>query len=97
MGDLQRIRRVLEQNADLRWGFVIYRCNYDDDEKWARFMDFLNTRVQLNLQAEGGEDLFGRIDWSVQEDRESLDGAGLDAVREYVAERLSRTTLLSSL
>ena len=93
MGDLKRIREVLERNADLRWGFVIYRCTYDDDEKWARFMDFLNTRVRLNLQDEDGENLFERIDWAVQEDRESLDGAGPVAVREYVAERSSSKTL----
>lgn len=93
MGDLTRIREVLEQNADLRWGFVIYRCTYDDNEKWARFIEFLNTRVRLNLQDEGGENLFERIDWAVQEDRESLDGAGPVAVREYAAKRLNSKTL----
>ena len=82
MGDLKRIREVLEWNADLRWGFVIYRCTYDDDDEWARFMEFLDTRVRLNLQDEDGEDLYERIDWAVQEDRESLDGARSDAVRE---------------
>jgi hypothetical protein len=93
MGDLKCIQEGLEQNADLRWGFVTYRCTYDDDEKWARFMEFLNTRVRLNLQDEGGESLFERIDWAVQEDRESLNGAGPVAVREYVAVRSSSKTL----
>lgn len=93
MGDLKRIREVLERNAELSWGFVIYRCTYDDDEKWARFMEFLNTRVQLDLQDEGGGNLFERIDWAVQEDRESLDGAGPVAVREYVAGRSSSKML----
>lgn len=92
MGDLKRTREVLERNADLRWGFVIYRCcAYNDNEKWARFVESSNTRVRLNLQDEGGEDLFGRIDWAVQEDPE-LDGAGPAAVRAYIAGRLSSKT-----
>lgn len=90
MGDLKRIREVLERNPDLRWGFIIFRCTYDDDEKWDRFLEFLNTRVRLNLQDEGGEELFNRIDWSVQEDEASLDGADSDTVRQYVAGRSSR-------
>ena len=84
MGDLDSIREVLQRNPDLKWGFVIYRCTYDDDEKWARFMDHVNTRVRLNLEEEdeGAGNLAERIDWDVQEDREALADAGPSRVRE---------------
>ena len=43
-------------------------------------MSHLNTRVRLNLEADGGADLFPRLDWSVQEDT-SLDEADAEEVR----------------
>lgn len=82
MNDLEHVRDVLEGDEPLRWGFLIYRCSYDDDEKWQRFMDHLNTRVRLNLREEGAEDLFDRIDWAVQEDEQELEGAPSSTVRE---------------
>lgn len=83
MDDLKYVREVLERDESLRWGFVIYRCGaYDDDGKWQRFMNHLNTRVRLNLQEGGAEDLFDRIDWAVQEDEEELEGAASSTVRE---------------
>lgn len=45
-------------------------------------MNHLNTRVRLNLQEEGAEHLFDRIDWAVQEDQEALEGATSRTVRE---------------
>jgi hypothetical protein len=43
----------------------------------------LNTRVRLDLEADGGADLLPRLDWSVQEDP-SLDEASPEEVREQV-------------
>jgi hypothetical protein len=82
MDDLDSIREVLQRNPNLKWGFVIYRCTYDDNQKWARFMDHLNTRVRLNLEEDSAGYLDERIDWAVQEDREALEGAGPRRVRE---------------
>lgn len=64
MDDLEQVREALQRNADLEWGFVIYRCTYDNDEDWARFVD-LNTRVRLNLKEENARELLNRIDWAV--------------------------------
>lgn len=50
MDDLAQTRNILEKNPGLKWGFVIYRCTYESDTDWARFMDLLNTRVRLNLE-----------------------------------------------
>ena len=81
MDDLAQTHDVLERNPSLKWGFVIYRCTYESDLDWARFMDLLNTRVRLNLEEEGGLDLLDRLDWSVQDDRDVLDNASPGQVR----------------
>jgi len=74
-------RELLEEDPTAKWGFVVYRCTYGDDDEWARFMDYLNTRTRLNLENWGHADLFERIDWLVQEDREKFEGAGTSALR----------------
>lgn len=80
--DMVETRRLLEANPAAKWGFVIYRCTYANDEDWKRFMDYLNTRTRLNLVREGDEDLFERIDWQIQDDREKFEAASTDTLRE---------------
>jgi len=61
----------------------MYRTTYQDDDQWTRFIDHINTRVKLQLEAEGDAELFPRIDWCVQEDA-TLDGARVSDIRRYV-------------
>lgn len=81
MDDLAQTRNILKRSPGLKWGFVIYRCTYKSDSHWARFMDLLNTRMRLNLEGESSLDLYDRLDWCVQDDRDVLDGAGTGQVR----------------
>ena len=68
MGNLDRIRSILEECLNLKWGFVIFRCTaYGNDKAWAKFMWHLNERVRRDLKEEGAEDHFERIDWCVQD------------------------------
>ena len=68
MGNLDRIRSILEECLNLKWGFVIFRCTaYGNDKAWSKFMWHLNERVRRDLKEEGAEDLFERIDWCVQD------------------------------
>jgi hypothetical protein len=83
MAGMQDTRRMLADFPEAKWGFVIYRTTYQDDGEWKRFMEHINTHVQLRLEAEGDTTLFPRIDWCVQEDA-MLDGARVDEVRRYV-------------
>jgi hypothetical protein len=32
-----------------KWGWVIYRCTYDDDEAWARFKQIINQRSRKTI------------------------------------------------
>lgn len=81
MDDLAQTRNILERNLGLKWVFIIYRCTYESDSDWARFMGLLNTRVRLNLEEESNSDLLDRLDRCVQDDRDVLDGASTGQVR----------------
>ncbi|KAF2637835.1 hypothetical protein P280DRAFT_471995 [Massarina eburnea CBS 473.64] len=73
--ELADIREKLAADPAAKWGFTVYRCTYESDEEWAAFMTYLNTRTRLNLEGTGDGDLFDRVDWNVQENKE-LFGAG---------------------
>lgn len=71
-----------------KWGFVVYRCTYGDDDAWARFMDQLNRCTTYDLvELYDKADLANRLDWNVQQDP-ALEGASKDEVcrrfREWV-------------
>ena len=96
MGDIAIIREQLNKYLNSKWGFVIYRCTYQDDAQWKRFMEHLNTRTRRGLEEEGAGDLFDRIDWSVQ-DNPQLRDASEEQIRRYcffVFFRLSSLKLL---
>jgi len=78
---IERIQQNLQQNPDAKFGFVIYRCTYSDDEKWNRFMEYLNARAKSSIQSWEAPILFQRLDWNIQEDP-SLDGADMVEVRK---------------
>jgi hypothetical protein len=78
--DCVRIREQLSLHPGSILGFIIYRLTYSDDAQWARFIDHLNTRTRLGLEAYGEGDLFAHIDWSVQSDPK-LQDADHDQVR----------------
>ena len=76
------MRTQLRTSPDTRWGFVIYRCTYGNDERWKACMQILNGHTFKSLDFEHADDLKASLDWSVQEDP-SRDGAGKDDVRRY--------------
>ena len=78
--DCVSLREEIQQNPDIRLGFVVYRLTYTDDAQWERFVDQINTHIRLNLEEDGEGDLFQFIDWDVQEDP-ALQDAGDDDIR----------------
>ncbi|KAK3110182.1 hypothetical protein LTR53_015798 [Teratosphaeriaceae sp. CCFEE 6253] len=77
----QRIQDLQTFYGLPKWGFVLYRCTYGDDERWHRFLARLTThrdavlRDHYHLPA-----LADSHDWAVQDDA-SLNGATRDEVR----------------
>lgn len=80
LSEAHRIRTQLRTGPNTKWGFVIYRCIYGDDEKWKAFMQILNGHTFNSLAFVHADDLKASLDWAVQEDP-SLDGTSKDEVR----------------
>jgi hypothetical protein len=73
MPDIDCIHEHIAIYPGVKVCFAIYRLTYSDDARWARFMHYLNTRVRLNFEEQGNDDVFPHIDWDVQEDPELED------------------------
>ena len=79
-GAYRKIRETLQSNPEAKFGFVIYRCTYNNDADWHRFMELLNEQTKTSLEENKIGDLYSRIDWNVQQDP-SLDEADFEEVR----------------
>ena len=79
--NVSHIRDQLHQLDHTKWGFVIYRCTYDDDAAWERFLQILRQRVHKGLARYDGLDLIHSLDLKVHEDKANLSGASKDEVR----------------
>lgn len=86
------IRKQLAVDPSSKWGFVIYRLTYGDDSAWARLLEILTLRARESLELEDEEAkeagtaqdahaLMASLEWTVQEDPATLDGASKSQVR----------------
>jgi hypothetical protein len=67
-----------------KWGFLVYRTSYDDDEAWQRFMDILTRNTEVSLRKAGKlQRLQPYLYWTAMEDRTAFDGASKDAIRDH--------------
>ncbi|KAF6815719.1 hypothetical protein CSOJ01_03399 [Colletotrichum sojae] len=77
-----------------KWGFVIYRCTYDGDELWDRYLAQLKSLCHDRLVEEGRAELLEpHLDWVVIEDRATLDNASRVEVRRHFNQWLSRQNI----
>ncbi|KAG8625193.1 hypothetical protein KVT40_006944 [Elsinoe batatas] len=80
MSDEADAVRALSE-TDGKWGFVVYRCTYGDNERWQAFMQRLNAYALEALKDSNAEDLMDTLDWDVQEDT-SYDEAQTSYIRQ---------------
>ena len=76
---------LLDSLAELKhdkWGFVIYRCTYQDDEAWGRFKQIVLERAQEDMQESDAPEVADKLEWTFVEDRAALDGASRSQLRE---------------
>jgi len=76
----ESIRQRLKATPGSKWGFIIFRCTYESDDRWNKFMEYVNKLVEVDLEREGIADCFSRLDWCVQEDP-AYEGMDPDEVR----------------
>lgn len=81
--DADEIDRGLRRYGHHIWGFVIFRCTYDNDTEWDEFMRRLRGQLYQTLEYYGGLDLMTTNPFTVFADRMLLDGASTSTVRQY--------------
>jgi hypothetical protein len=66
-----------------KWGFLVYRVTYDDDDAWRNFMHILNRNTEKRLDGQGKLQRLGPyLHWTVMEDS-AFNGASKDAIRDH--------------
>lgn len=85
--DASIICEYLQEYKEGKWGFIIYRtCYYDDQERWNRFMerlkDFPRTNIlSLTNNRDGdGTAIIDLLEWNVHEDP-AMEGCSFGEVR----------------
>ncbi|CAO2653500.1 Nn.00g029110.m01.CDS01 [Neocucurbitaria sp. VM-36] len=79
-----------------KWGWVIYRCSYDDadNETWARFRTRIEADSRETIAQSDAPEIADRLEWTWVEDRASLDGVSTAALRKrfraWVADQVKR-------
>jgi hypothetical protein len=77
------VERQLQEDGHRIWGWVIYRCTYEDDDEWATFMSRLRYYIENTLRFDNALDMQASLDYHVFEDREAFDRLHPSAVREH--------------
>lgn len=79
--EAQWLKHAMDESNCDKWGFVVYRCTYkDNDVKWQRFKDLLISRNRQQLLPTSLPGLADQMDWKFVEDP-SLEGAGPSILR----------------
>lgn len=73
----------MELKKDASWGYVIYRCTYQDDRAWHRMLQLINDHVKSDLEAEERMDLLPCHQLVVMDDQMKFDGATTHEVRDH--------------
>ncbi|ROT37997.1 hypothetical protein SODALDRAFT_324451 [Sodiomyces alkalinus F11] len=85
--DLSQMIWCMQQTGYHRWGFVVYRCTYSDDDAWARYVERMKQAAVDDLSRYGRDLLLAKyVDWTIVEDRDALDGASKADVRARFSE-----------
>lgn len=72
------------------WGFAIYRCTYDSNSEWDRFMERLDSCAKVSLRALDHPELYDTLEWNVHSDAGALDGVSQDITRTHFKTSVER-------
>lgn len=77
-----RLEKLLHEDGFKKWGFVIYRCTYQNNTDWENFMARFVSAVPEYLEFYNGLDLLNTFTPTVLEDA-SFEGATVATLREH--------------
>ncbi|KAL8909497.1 MAG: hypothetical protein Q9207_000177 [Kuettlingeria erythrocarpa] len=79
---VQNIHDDLRHFKHDKWGWIIYRSTYGDDEAWTRFQQTINERSRERMAKPGvPPEVANSLEWTFVSDPITLDGASRDQLR----------------
>lgn len=81
--DALRIRRRLERSNHDKWGFVIYRTTYGDNEAWERCKEIIIDRTRWQIRESEAPELLQSLKWTFFEDCQAFEGATTCMLRRH--------------
>lgn len=77
------IEKQLQEDGHRTWGYVIYRTTYDSGKEWAEFLRRLKWNLEDTFDGFNGRDILDLFTLTVIEDRQHLEAASSETVREH--------------
>jgi hypothetical protein len=80
-------RRIFEAPENItmapKWGFIIYRCDYQSDDAWNAFINGWTTLVKKDLLTsyKDGDRLLQTLEFTVRDNKYYLESASIEKVR----------------
>ncbi|EFR01562.1 hypothetical protein MGYG_04564 [Nannizzia gypsea CBS 118893] len=65
------------------WGFVVYRCSYNNEDAWQTILQKLREEIVESLELAGREDLLPRHEMIIMDDRAKYEGATSHDIRDH--------------
>ncbi|KAJ4140848.1 hypothetical protein NW768_000052 [Fusarium equiseti] len=93
---LSGLIRDMQRTDFKRWGFVIFRTVYSEESQsqWDTYIEFLKASVEMDLESlELSTLLKPHLEWTIIEDRDTLDNASKQHVREKFSEWASQRSV----
>jgi hypothetical protein len=75
------ISECLKNDKHDKWGWVVYRTTYNDDEAWNRFRDFIIEESREEIAKSEAPEIADSLEWTFVEDSATLDGASKNHLR----------------
>ncbi|GAW18022.1 hypothetical protein ANO14919_074910 [Xylariales sp. No.14919] len=75
------LRNHLDDLKHDKWGWVIYRCSYGDEQAWTTFRRIIEERMHSSIAESDTPELAERLEWTYIEDPMALEGTSPDQVR----------------
>ncbi|KAK6434550.1 hypothetical protein LTR95_009261, partial [Oleoguttula sp. CCFEE 5521] len=73
---------LVEDKHD-KWGWVIYRCSYEDDVAWERFKQIINQRTRAQILKSDAPEALNTLEWTFVDDRPTLECIPMNQLRSH--------------
>jgi hypothetical protein len=77
-----QILEMLKASKHSKWGFVICRCTYQNDQAWPHFKNFVHDRTKKAISKSDTPEIADSLEWTFVEDHATLDGASRAQLRQ---------------